>query len=379
MLFIVGVWCGSLSIFCLLDFLGSYCFGRFCVHDRVMDILLSREKFKALVLSRHGGVCCFPGCGREAVDAHHILNRNLWSDGGYYLRNGAALCSVHHLDAEYTLISCEDLWGFSGSEPLLADSLAFGVYDTWGNFIFSDGSRSRGPLFHDEGCRRALRAGGVLHLFTAPSKFPRILHLPTSPGISNDDKVLKDTTFLFDGEVLVTEKKDGQNFTLTAQSCYARSVDSSSHSSQAWVRSLHGRVAHELPAGWRFVGENMFARHSIAYDSLESFFLLFAVFDEFDELLSWEDTLVWASLLGFSTVPVIYCGSSKSNALAAWGAHLGDVGSSEGFVVRRSGSVPPEFFSRSVAKWVRADHVQTDDRWSHGVVVANKLRKEGTS
>ena len=32
------------------------------------------------------------------VDAHHIMDRRLWKDGGYYLSNGAALCSKHHLD-----------------------------------------------------------------------------------------------------------------------------------------------------------------------------------------------------------------------------------------------------------------------------------------
>ena len=46
------------------------------------------------------GKCCVPGCTCDAVDAHHIMDRKLWSDGGYYLQNGAALCARHHLQAE---------------------------------------------------------------------------------------------------------------------------------------------------------------------------------------------------------------------------------------------------------------------------------------
>ena len=33
------------------------------------------------------------------------MDRKLWTDGGYYISNGAALCSKHHLDAERGLIT----------------------------------------------------------------------------------------------------------------------------------------------------------------------------------------------------------------------------------------------------------------------------------
>lgn len=60
--------------------------------------LLSREEFKKQVFARTNGKCCVPNCDCDAVDAHHIMDRRLWKDGGYYLSNGAALCSKHHLD-----------------------------------------------------------------------------------------------------------------------------------------------------------------------------------------------------------------------------------------------------------------------------------------
>jgi hypothetical protein len=78
--------------------------------------LLTREEFKRQVFSRTSGKCCVPGCECAAVDAHHIMDRKLWSDGGYYLTNGAALCSKHHLDAEQGRITPAECLNFMGIE-----------------------------------------------------------------------------------------------------------------------------------------------------------------------------------------------------------------------------------------------------------------------
>lgn len=67
--------------------------------------LLTREEFKKQVFAKTNGKCCVPSCTCNAVDAHHILDRKLWKDGGYYLSNGAALCTKHHLDAEQGIIT----------------------------------------------------------------------------------------------------------------------------------------------------------------------------------------------------------------------------------------------------------------------------------
>ena len=76
--------------------------------------LLTREEFKEQVFAKTNGKCCVPGCECAAVDAHHIMDRKLWSDGGYYLTNGAALCSKHHLDAEQGRITPRDCLNFMG-------------------------------------------------------------------------------------------------------------------------------------------------------------------------------------------------------------------------------------------------------------------------
>lgn len=128
--------------------------------------LLSREQFSNSVLFRDV-TCVAPRCDLLAVDAHHVLNRNLWLSadqvGGYFLSNGAGLCSDCHLMAEQTLIPCEVLYEGAGIERVLPrgwdESL---VYDTWGNVVVDEWTRRKGPLWGDDGCQRALRSGGVL-------------------------------------------------------------------------------------------------------------------------------------------------------------------------------------------------------------------------
>ena len=74
-------------------------------HSEENHSLLTRQEFKKEVFARTKGKCCVPGCNCDAVDAHHIMDRRLWNDGGYYLSNGASLCSKHHLDAEKGIIT----------------------------------------------------------------------------------------------------------------------------------------------------------------------------------------------------------------------------------------------------------------------------------
>ena len=128
-------------------------------------MLLTREQFKEQVFRRSKGKCVF--CDRLAIDAHHILERKLFDDGGYYLDNGAAVCEDHHLQCEFTIISLDEVRAACGIvnvilPPGFSKTL---TYDKWGNILNPDGSRSPGPLFHDTGCRKALIAGRVIGYF----------------------------------------------------------------------------------------------------------------------------------------------------------------------------------------------------------------------
>lgn len=57
-----------------------------------MRILLTRDDFREFVFKRDNHKCVV--CGEPAVDAHHILERRLFHDSGYYLDNGASLCGI---------------------------------------------------------------------------------------------------------------------------------------------------------------------------------------------------------------------------------------------------------------------------------------------
>ena len=118
--------------------------------------LLSREEFKIQVFKRDNQKCVV--CKKPAVDAHHLLDRKLFKDGGYYLNNGASLCDEHHFKAETTEFSVEYLRGLcSIREIKLPDGFSFDkIYDKWGNEINSNGLVP-GPLFNDKGCQTMLK------------------------------------------------------------------------------------------------------------------------------------------------------------------------------------------------------------------------------
>lgn len=134
-------------------------------HDQVdLRQLLTREEFKRVVFARAGGRCVF--CEAPAVDPHHILERKLFEDGGYYAGNGAAVCDVHHWHAEMTLLTVEAVREAARIDtPVLPPGFLPGVlYDKWGNRIWPSGARSLGPLGDDDGMRRALGRGRALYL-----------------------------------------------------------------------------------------------------------------------------------------------------------------------------------------------------------------------
>jgi hypothetical protein len=57
-----------------------------------MNILLTRDNFRNSVFERDKHLCVI--CKEPAVDAHHILERRLFPDEGYYIDNGASLCAA---------------------------------------------------------------------------------------------------------------------------------------------------------------------------------------------------------------------------------------------------------------------------------------------
>jgi hypothetical protein len=347
---------------------------------------LTRDDFREAVFARDGYRCVV--CGEPAVDAHHLVERKLWGEsGGYFLDNGASVCEGHHLQAESTEISCDELRLRCGiSSVILPDHFCPDeVVDKWGNPLLPNGQRLRGELFDDESVQKILKP--VLHLFTSRVKYPRTFHLPWSAGRTSDDRTMDDPDEAFGdptappgacgAEVVVTEKLDGECTTMYRDYLHARGLDYAPHPSRDRVRALHGSIAHEIPDGWRLCGENVYAVHSIAYDALPAHFLLFSIWNDRNECLSWDETVTWAQLLNLHTVPVLYRGLWSEVAmrvLDGWPVKSLCGGDREGYVVRLADSFHYRAFRRSVAKFVRKDHVQTDEHWKSRAVVANRLR-----
>jgi hypothetical protein len=186
--------------------------------------------------------------------------------------------------------------------------------------------------------------------------------------------MIDDPSMFVGKTVVVTEKLDGENTTMYWDHIHARSLDSKHHPSRTVVKQLHGQIAHQIPQGWRLCGENMYAKHSIFYDALPSYFLLFSVWNDKNECLSWGETLEWAELLGVSAVPMLYIGNwDEDRVKACWTgvSHFGP--EQEGYVVRIVDGFGYDDFSKNVAKYVRRGHVQTDQFWMTQPVVPNEL------
>lgn len=206
-------------------------------------------------------------------------------------------------------------------------------------------------------------------------KYPRTPHLPWSLGFTDDDKVLSSLSHFEGRRVVVTKKMDGENTTFYSDGyCHARSLDSRGGIDRDWVKKLAQTVAYELPEGWRVCGENMWARHSIAYDDLPSYFLGFSIWDATNRCLRWDDMVIWSKMLDIALVPVIYDGMWDEEVIKGLVEKL-DLEKDEGYVVRVASEFKYEDFGTSVAKFVRQGHVQTEKHWRHQALVPNGLKK----
>lgn len=188
-----------------------------------IDVLLARDSFRNNCLKRDNYQCIV--CKQKAtydnkgevdnLQVHHIIERRLFvvtsQLGGYFIDNGATVCTPCHYKAEQTLISCDELRKLAGIETAILPENLYKdeIYDKWGNLILPNGRRTKGPLFHDESVQKVLVP--VIHLFDDYVKYPRTYHLPFSPGTTKDDRVLKDYSNFFGKEVVVLTKMDGEN------------------------------------------------------------------------------------------------------------------------------------------------------------------------
>lgn len=335
--------------------------------------LLTRNEFRAACLERDKELCVITG--EKATDVHHIMERRLFSDEGYYKSNGVSLSHEAHLAAERTLISCEELREKAGiTNLILPDHLTPDQkYDKWGNPFLNQNTRLRGELFYEEPVQKILESAGVLGDFTTRTKYPKTLHLPFSPGLQNDDRLLPNDKGLQGEEIIAGLKLDGECTSLTREYMHARSLDSTNHPSRNWVKALHGQIAHEIPEDMTICGENCFAEHSIHYDNLPSYFLVFNIWEK-GRRLAWDETLAYCDMLGLTTVPILYRGIWDPKKIEELCSTL-DPKTQEGLVIQVTRSISAPEWKKTSAKFVRKGHVQTDQFWRSKPIVPNGLAK----
>lgn len=358
--------------------------------------LLSRDEFRNAVFERDGHKCVICGKGPKdgiLIDAHHIIERRLWSDGGYYIENGATLCDRYadmgsigslmgcHMAAETTFITVETIREKAGiSKAIIPEDMYDDlVYDKWGNTILPDGRRTRGPLMNDESVKSVLKMYGSVALhrtgdyisdprieFVEYVKYPRTYHLPWSPGKTEDDRTMQDLSVFEGKRVIVTRKMDGENFSGYKTYSHARSIDGRSHETRDWAKNFWNQRSYELPEGWRVCAENLYAVHSIKYVALPSYLLGVSIWNERNECLSWDETVEWFELLDIPTVEVLYDGIWDEKIIKSLYNEKTDINTHEGYVVRIADGFEYRNFKTSVAKYVRKNHVATNAHWFYG-------------
>ena len=352
-------------------------------------LLLTRDAFREGVFARDKYVCVI--CGEPAtynakgqvnnLDAHHIIERRLFDSpsmfGGYFLDNGASLCSKHHIMAEQTTLSCEEIREAAGIKNIILPEHLYEDrylrYDKWGNFILPNEQRVKGELFFDESVQKILEKGGVLDLFSKYVKYPRTHHLPWSEKQSKDDRILESVDHFKGKEVIVTVKMDGENTTMYNDYIHARSLDSGTHPTRNWVKSLWGQKGYNIPEGWRVCGENLYAVHTIPYTNLKTLFYVFSIWDDKNNCLSWDDTLEWCELLELEPIPVLYRGIFDEQLIKSLYQPTIDGNACEGYVIRTADSFSYGSFRKCVAKFVSGNFKINHGHWTKNKIERNEL------
>lgn len=337
--------------------------------------LLSRNKFRENVFKRDDYKCVI--CKAPAIDAHHIIERRLFDNSGYYIDNGASVCEQHHIEAEETTLSTEALRVAAEITTIILPEHFYvdEQYDKWGNIICKDGTRLPGELFYDESVQKILKQGNVLHLFKKYIKHPRTMHLPWSKSVSDDDKMIKTLTAFYNKRVVATIKMDGEQATIYNDYYHARSLENSYHQSRTWIKNLQARIGYLIPDGWRICGENLWAKHSIHYTNLYDYFYVHSIWNEKNECLQIDEMLEWCELLELTTPDIVYDEMFDIDKLKALETKL-DFNRQEGYVLRIADSFSYRDFRNCVAKFVRPNHVSTQAHWMQQAIIKNELLKE---
>ena len=223
-------------------------------------------------------------------------------------------------------------------------------------------------------------------------RFPHTPHIAwLGQGEPRDDKVLslQEATELLIADVVVEEKLDGANlgFSLSPEGeLRAQNRGQYLHAPYAgqfarlpdWL-TLHGdklqaALAQHAPAHLVLFGEWCAARHSLDYDHLPDWFLLFDVFDRSQgRFWSTPRRNALAATLGLATVPRLLqgrCALAQLKEMLSSQHSQFRQGALEGIVLRRES----DQWCEARAKLVRPNFTQTiTEHWSRRRIAWNRL------
>lgn len=211
-------------------------------------------------------------------------------------------------------------------------------------------------------------------------KYGRTFHYPFSPGTTSDDRI----NFAYWQDVstietlLHTEKLDGENTCLNQYGVFARShAAPTRHPWANYLKERWNSIKNDL-GDLEIFGENLYAIHSIEYLEIETHFYVFGI-RYLDQWLSWEEVKFYSTLLDFQTVPELNITTpvnqnefeaeilnivSQESILKSLDVHSQEACTMEGIVSRNTASYPVMSFKENVFKYVRKDHVKTDQHWT---------------
>lgn len=218
-------------------------------------------------------------------------------------------------------------------------------------------------------------------------KYGRTFHYSFSPGTTSDDRINNNwyENMKKMHKTVDTEKLDGENRCLNGLGMFARShVAPTTNPWATHLKPKYEMIKNDLKEGdIELFGEDIYAIHSIIYPNIEEHFYLFAV-RILDKWLSWEEVKWYASIFDFPTVPEISIDNvslfseseiknriiTEAKLCSEFGSHqvigrneIGPICTKEGIVTRNYDEFNVEKQHENIFKYVRANHVKTDEHW----------------
>jgi hypothetical protein len=337
----------------------------------------NRDSVRAEVFLRDKNKCIVPWCDHKPDDAHHLIERKLWDgeeNGGYIMDNLVSICDTHHKLAENNTIMPQSLRDWAGIKnivlPKKFDSTK--EYDKWGKEL---------SLPNRENI-----------------KYPHTPYLPFSPN--SDEKDVEESGYMSIGNLLnkplyFSVKMDGSNVVLTRDYVAARNGHDAIHKSYDMLKSIHAQIKHDVPEDLMIFGEWLYAKHSIHYTDKLRLHNPLQIFGMYNK-----KTHMWLSIPDMNSIcaqfikkyNVFYAPytpneysyiSTLANTkvyttekelkseIIRMGNRVIKEGH-EGIVVRNLYAFHHAKWGENIAKYVRANHVQTDEHWSLQPIVRNE-------